>query len=74
MKKKKKKKDVNEDQHIEGYESKSFNSKFKSIVKKSCSETWRDCKRLQGAYILKILEEKDMFCGSYELLKMLCRI
>jgi hypothetical protein len=44
-KKKKKRKEVRGDQHIKGCGSQIFKSRSKSIVKRYCSETWRDYRR-----------------------------
>ncbi len=44
--KKKKGKEVRGDPHIKGYGNQIFKSRFRSIVKTSWSETWRDCRRL----------------------------
>jgi hypothetical protein len=44
--KEKKTKEVKGDQHIKGCESQIFKSRFRSIVKRSWSETWRDYRRL----------------------------
>ncbi len=43
---KKERKEVREDPHIKGYESQIFKSRSRAIVKRSWSETWRDCRRL----------------------------
>jgi hypothetical protein len=43
-------------------------------VKGSWSETWKNYRKLLGASILKIPKEKDLFCESYEILKILCQI
>jgi hypothetical protein len=45
-KKEKKRKEVRGDPHIKGCESQIFKSRFIYIVKRSWSETWRDCRRL----------------------------
>jgi hypothetical protein len=66
------KKKVRGDPHIKGCGSQIFKSRSRSIVKRSCSETWRDYRRLQDASILKFSKEKDVFCESYEFLKILC--
>ncbi len=42
----KKKKKVKGDQHTKGCESQIFKSSFRSILKRSCTETWRDYKIL----------------------------
>jgi len=44
--KEKKIKEVKGDPHIKGCGSQIFKSRFRSIVKRSWSETWRDCRRL----------------------------
>ncbi len=44
--KRKEKKEVREDPHMKGYGSQIFKSRFRSIVKISWSETWRDYRRL----------------------------
>jgi hypothetical protein len=41
-----KKKEVKGDQHIKGCGSYIYKSRFKSIVKRSWNETWRDYRRL----------------------------
>jgi hypothetical protein len=46
VKRKKKKKKVRKDQHIKGCGSQIFKSRFRSIVKRSWSETWRDYRKL----------------------------
>jgi hypothetical protein len=45
-KKEKKRKEVRGYPHIKGCESQIFESKSRSIVKRSWSETWKDCRRL----------------------------
>jgi len=72
--KEKKRKEVRGDPHIKGSRSQIFKSRSRSIVKRSWSETWRHCRRIQDASILKISEKKDVFCESYEFLKILCQI
>jgi hypothetical protein len=72
--KEKKRKEVRGYPHIKGCESQIFKSTSTSIVKRSWSETCKDCRRLQDAFILKISKEKDLFCESYEILKILCQI
>jgi hypothetical protein len=44
--KKKERKKVRGDQHIKGCGNQIFKSRFRSIVKRSWSETWRNCRRL----------------------------
>jgi hypothetical protein len=44
--KKKKRKEVRGYPHIKSCESQIFKSRFKSTMKRSWSETWRDYKRL----------------------------
>ncbi len=44
--KEKKRKEVRGDQHIKGYGSQFLKSRFKSIMKRSWNETWRNYKRL----------------------------
>jgi hypothetical protein len=44
--KEKKRKEVRGDPHIKGRGSHIFKSRSRSIVKRSWSETWRDCRRL----------------------------
>jgi hypothetical protein len=46
VKKKKIKKEVKGDQHIEGCESQIFKYTFRSTLKRSWIETWRGCRRL----------------------------
>ncbi len=60
--KEKKRKEVRGDQHIKGCGSQIFKFRSKSTVKRSWDETWKDCRRLEDSYILKIPKEKDMFC------------
>ncbi len=69
-----KRKEVKGDHHIKGYGSQIFKSRSRSTVKGSWSETWRDYIRLLDASILKFSKEKDLFCESYELFKILCHI
>ncbi len=71
--KRKKRKEVRGYPHIKGCESQIFKSRSRSTVKRSWYETWRDCRRLYDASILKIPKEKDLFCESYENLKILCQ-
>jgi len=44
--KEKKRKEVKVDQHIKGCGSQIFKSTFRSTMKRSWNETWRDYKRL----------------------------
>jgi hypothetical protein len=44
--KEKKRKEVKGNPHIKGCGSQIFKSRSRSIVKRSWSETWKDCKRL----------------------------
>ncbi len=73
-KKEKKRKEVKGDPHIKGCGSQIFKSRFRSILKRSWNETWRDYRRLQYVPIIKFSKEKDVFCESYELLKILYQI
>ncbi len=45
-KERKEKKEVKRDPHIKGYGSHIFKSRSRSTVKRSWSETWRDCRKL----------------------------
>jgi hypothetical protein len=71
-KKEKKRKEVRGDQHIKGCENQIFKFRSRSIVKGFWSETWTYYRRLEDASIFKIPKEKDLFCESYEILKILC--
>ncbi len=44
--KEKKRKDVRGDPHIKGCETQILKSRSRSTLKRSWSETWRDCRRL----------------------------
>jgi hypothetical protein len=44
--KEKKRKEVKGDPHIKGCGSQIFQFRFRSTMKRSWNETWRDCRRL----------------------------
>jgi hypothetical protein len=72
--KRKKRKEVRGNPHIKGCGSQIFKSRSRFTMKRYWSETWRDYTRLSNVSILKISKEKDLFCESYKLLKILCQI
>jgi hypothetical protein len=72
--KEKKRKEVRGNPHIKSCESQIFKFRSRSTVKRSWSETWRYYRRLYDASILQISRKKDLFCESYELLKILHQI